>query len=101
MLTLKDEGVYSLFKCQLESKLAYLQQQSLGGLTKYLTMKILNELDFIVPPIEQQNQFSRFVEQTDKSKFRVKQSLSALELLKKSLMQKYFGRKEEGTDEET
>lgn len=44
VLTLKDEGVYSLFKCQLESKLAYLQQQSLGGLTKYLTMKILNEL---------------------------------------------------------
>ena len=68
VLTLKDEGAYSLFKCQLESKLAYLQQQSLGGLTKYLTMKILNELDFIVPPIEQQNQFSRFVEQTDKSK---------------------------------
>ena len=45
----------------------------------------------ILPPIDLQNQFAAFVEQTDKSKFRVKQSLAALELLKKSLMQKYFG----------
>ena len=44
-----------------------------------------------VPPIELQEQFSAFVEQTDKSKFDLKQSLEKLETLKKSLMQQYFG----------
>ena len=45
----------------------------------------------IVPPIEQQNQFASFVEQTDKSKLAIQQSLDKLETLKKSLMQEYFG----------
>ena len=44
-----------------------------------------------VPPIELQGQFAAFVEQTDKSKFDLKQSLEKLEVLKKSLMQQYFG----------
>ena len=44
-----------------------------------------------VPPIERQEQFAAFVEQTDKSKLAIQQSLDKLELLKKSLMQKYFG----------
>ena len=43
------------------------------------------------PPIERQNEFARFVEQTDKSKFRIKQSLEKLEILYKALLQKYFG----------
>lgn len=43
------------------------------------------------PPIELQNQFAVFVEQTDKSKVAIQQSLDKLELLKKSLMQEYFG----------
>lgn len=43
------------------------------------------------PPIELQNKFATFVEQTDKSKLTVQQSLDKLELLKKALMQKYFG----------
>ena len=38
-----------------------------------------------------QNQFATFVEQTDKSKLEVQKSLEKLELLKKALMQKYFG----------
>lgn len=45
---------------------------------------------FIVPPIVEQERFAAFVEQTDKSKLAVQQSLDKLELLKKALMQKYF-----------
>ena len=44
-----------------------------------------------VPPIELQKQFAAFVEQTDKSKLVVQQSLEKMETLKKSLMQQYFG----------
>lgn len=46
---------------------------------------------FLVPPIVEQEQFATFVEQTDKSKLAVQQSIDQLETLKKSLMQKYFG----------
>ena len=45
----------------------------------------------IVPPVEEQNQFAEFVKKTDKSKLAIQQSLDKMELLKKALMQKYFG----------
>lgn len=44
-----------------------------------------------VPPLELQNKFAAFVEQTDKSKLAVKQVLEKAETLKKALMQEYFG----------
>ena len=59
VLTLKENWSYRLFQYQLEDKLAYLQQQSLGGLTKYLTLKILGELEFIIPPKKQQDKFDK------------------------------------------
>ncbi len=44
-----------------------------------------------LPPIALQEQFAAFVEQTDKSKLAVQKGLQKLEILKKSLMQQYFG----------
>ena len=44
-----------------------------------------------VPPLSLQNQFAAFVERVDKQKQTVQQSLEKLELLKKALMQEYFG----------
>ena len=44
-----------------------------------------------IAPVELQEQFAAFVEQTDKSKLAVQRSLDKLETLKKALMQKYFG----------
>ena len=51
----------------------------------------LNAYSCFVPPMELQILFAAFVEQTDKSKLAIQQSLDKLELLKKSLMQEYFG----------
>ena len=51
----------------------------------------LNAMMFCVPPIELQKQFAAFVEQADKSKLAVQKGLQELEILKKSLMQQYFG----------
>ena len=45
----------------------------------------------ILPPMELQNQFAAFVEQTDKSKVVIQESLRIAEYLFDSLMQKYFG----------
>ena len=91
VLGLKEDWSYRLFQYQLEDKLLYLQQQSLGGLTKYLTLKILGELEFIIPPKDKQEEFELFVAQTDKSKFAVQKALDNAQLLFDSLMQKYFG----------
>lgn len=91
VLTLKENWSYRLFQYQLEDKLAYLQQQSLGGLTKYLTLKILGELEFIISPKKQQDKFDLFIKQVDKSKVAVQKALDDTQLLFNSLMQKYFG----------
>ena len=56
-----------------------------------IDFKAFQKRTIIVPPLELQNQFANFVKQVDKSKFEIKQSLKKLELLKKALMQKYFG----------
>ena len=51
----------------------------------------LKNFRILIPSLELQEQFAAFVEQTDKSKLAIQQSLDKLELLKKSLMQEYFG----------
>ena len=56
-----------------------------------LNLKIIGNYPIMIPPIELQNHFAVFVEQTDKSKFEIQQSLEKLDILKKSLMQQYLG----------
>ena len=56
-----------------------------------LLLSRINSTLIYIPPIELQEQFAAFVEQTDKSKFEIQKSLEKLETLKKALMQKYFG----------
>ena len=68
-----------------------LEEQAPESAQKNINLKILSELKVIVPPIELQNQFATFVEQTNKSKLAVKQVLEKAEMLKKALMQEYFG----------
>lgn len=87
---MNEKWSYILFKRQLEDKLQYLQSQSKGTNTRYLTLGILNELRFVVPPVAEQEQFAVFVEQTDKSKVAVQKALDEAQLLFNSLMQKYF-----------
>ena len=51
----------------------------------------IKKTKIIVPPFSLQNQFAAFVEHVDKQKQTMQQSLEKLELLKKALMQEYFG----------
>ena len=62
-----------------------------GVAIKHLHLGVIADTDIVVPPIEDQNAFAAFVEQTDKSKLEIQKSLEKLETLKKALMQKYFG----------
>lgn len=56
-----------------------------------IQMDKLKAYPFPYPPIELQEQFAAFVEQTDKSKVAVQKALDEAQLLFDSLMQKYFG----------
>ena len=51
----------------------------------------VKSLEILVPPLSLQNQFAAFVERVDQQKQIVQQSLEKLELMKKALMQEYFG----------
>ena len=51
----------------------------------------ISELPVPVVDLAIQEKFAAFVEQIDKSKFEIQKSLEKLEILKKSLMQQYFG----------
>ena len=70
----------------------YIRKVCVGGIDKrQINLDQVEEFPIILPPKEQQEKFATFVNQIDKSKFDLKQSLEKLETLKKSLMQQYFG----------
>ena len=69
----------------------YLVDEINMALKGILSKSKLEEKTFYVPPIELQEQFAAFVEQTDKSKVAVQKALDEAQLLFDSLMQKYFG----------
>lgn len=68
-----------------------LDEQAPQVAQKNINLKILSELNVIVPPLSLQNRFATFVERVDQQKQTVQQSLEKLELMKKALMQEYFG----------
>lgn len=69
VLSLRKKGIYSIFKKQLEDKLEYLQSQSKGSTTRYLTMGILKKLTFCVPDMEIQLKLDKEIQQINKLKF--------------------------------
>lgn len=62
-----------------------------GSLVPHISPKDIKSYSVMIPPIELQNQFAAFVERVDQQKQTVQQSLEKLELMKKALMQEYFG----------
>ena len=56
-----------------------------------INMKQLRALPVSVPPIDNQEGFADFVREVARQKLTIQQSLDKLEVLKKSLMQDYFG----------
>ena len=72
---------------------AFRQQIKTGATTtiNQITGRMLDDVTIPLPPMSLVDQFATFVEQTDKSKLAVQKGLQELEILKKSLMQQYFG----------
>ena len=88
------DSIYNrvFFDFLLQEKLKQHEAQANGsGVKMALTASALGKEEFIVPSIPFQNQFATFVERVDQQKQTVQQSLEKLELMKKALMQEYFG----------
>ena len=89
---LVGEAYNKQFLCKLlEYATESLMGDTHGIAMMHLTKSGMEKTEFIVPPIELQEQFAAFVEQIDKSKLAIQESLAELETLKKALMQQYFG----------
>ena len=62
-----------------------------GGTQKFIALGDIRKLEIILPDLKHQQCFSTFVERVNQQKQTVQQSLEKLELMKKALMQEYFG----------
>ena len=62
-----------------------------GVRQKNLSLSKIRNFNIPSAPLSLQNQFAAFVERVDRQKQTVQQSLEKLELMKKALMQEYFG----------
>lgn len=68
-----------------------LEEQAPQVAQKNINLKILSDLDVIVPPYHLQEDFSNFVGRIENCKLTIQHSLDTIETLKKALMQEYFG----------
>lgn len=62
-----------------------------GAAQQHFNVGKYNKLKLALPPIELQNEFAAFINQTDKSKVAVQKALDEAQTLFDSLMQEYFG----------
>ena len=75
----------------LQTSKDYLVEELNMALKGILSKPKLGEKTFILPPMDQQNDFAAFVAQIDKSKAVVQKALDEAQTLFDSLMQQYFG----------
>lgn len=87
-----DERLNKVFLLQaLNQMTEHFRAIAPDGTQPNLNTAIMKVFMQVIPPIELQRDFVKFVEQIDKSKVVVKKALDETQLLFDSLMQKYFG----------
>ena len=63
-----------------------LDEQAPQVAQKNINLKILSNLDVMVPPLELQKKFEDFVKQSDKSKFELKEAIKSCDALMKAIL---------------
>ena len=87
-----DEKLDKIFLLySLNQMTEYFRKTAPAGTQPNLNTNIMKTHRQIVPPMEMQKAFISFVKCADRQKQIVQQSLEKLELMKKALMQEYFG----------
>lgn len=85
------DGIF--FENMLNSEYCYTQSQRLtkGIANRDLVLSAMAKIQLYKPPVKLQKKFACFVRKIEKTKLNVRQSLEELEILKKALIQEYFG----------
>ena len=68
-----------------------IEKELVGSTQHVLNTTTLANVEVEIPTIKDQQAFAAFVERVDQQKQTIQQSLEKLELMKKALMQEYFG----------
>jgi len=87
----KVNSVFLAAYTNMPHGMTQIREKTGGAAQQHFNVGGYKAMRLIMPPMELQQRFAAFVEQTDKSKLAVQQGLQELEILKKSLMQQYFG----------
>ena len=87
----KVTPIYFKYYFESDALKASMDANTHGGTMGILNLGIIRQMKIQVPPLSIQNQFATFVERVAQQKQTVQQSLEKLELMKKALMQEYFG----------
>lgn len=82
---------YLLFALMQPEVLKPFLRQAVGIRQLNLSLAQCRDLEIPLPPLSLQSEFAAFVERVEQQKQTVQQSLEKLELMKKALMQEYFG----------
>ena len=64
---------------------------SIIGIKPYITKQELEKIELLVPPMDVQDSFVSFAQQSDKSKFELEQALSELTATYKRIIKEYLG----------
>lgn len=87
----KVHPLYVSYYMESEAGKNQFQAKNQSAVKAGLNFNSINSLRLMVPPIALQMKFVSFVEEIEKTKITISQSLEKLETLKKALMQEYFG----------
>ena len=87
----KVDPIYLNEYIQMEKSQQYIKEHTRGATLQQINLSELRDLEIVIPPLPLQRVFATFVERVDQQKQTVQQSLEKLELMKKALMQEYFG----------
>jgi type I restriction enzyme S subunit len=83
--------LYVAYYMESEAGKIQFRLKNQNGVKAGLNFNAINSLNLMVPPLERQNYFVDFVAKMERQKLTIQQSLDKLEVLRKSLMQEYFG----------
>ena len=87
----KVDPIYLNEYIKMEKSQQYIKEHTRGATLQQINLSELRDLEIVIPPLPLQRVFATFVERVDQQKQTVQQSLEKLELMKKALMQEFFG----------
>lgn len=88
--TNKINPVFLAMFTNLPHGMNQIQERTGGAAQQHFNVGGYKALNIIMPPLDLQNEFASYFEQSSKSKLTIQQSLDKLEILKKALIQECF-----------